>query len=179
MCMHKLWTTNTITFYLWQFECRDTVTRSKSPLSCHSSSAITSCFSMIMHGPCRKDLYTIPGSWKCPSFSWPAYSPDMSHIWGWLGCSGSTCKTACSSSCHYPANLHSHWRGVRQHSTGHNQQYDQLYALELYEVNCGHTRYRLVFWSTPIPFHKVAVTNRLICINLYSQSCEIHRLCPK
>ncbi len=29
-------------------------------------------------------------------------------------------------SCQYPATSHSHWRGVDQHSTGHNQQPDQL-----------------------------------------------------
>ncbi len=41
--------------------------------------------------------------------AWPAYSPDMSpieHVW--LGCSGSAYTTACSSSCQYPATLHSH-----------------------------------------------------------------------
>ncbi len=32
--------------------------------------------------------------------------------------------------CH-PATSHSHWRGVDQHSTGHNQQPDQLYAKEM------------------------------------------------
>ncbi len=48
-----------------------------------------------------------------------------------LGCSGSAYTTACSSSCQYPATLHSHWRGVYQHSTGHNQQPDQLYAKEM------------------------------------------------
>ena len=39
--------------------------------------------------------------------------------------------TACSSSCQYPATSHSRWRGVDQHSTGHNQQPDQLYAKEM------------------------------------------------
>ncbi len=37
-----------------------------------------------------------------PVLAWPACSPDM------LGCSGSAYTTACSSSCQYPANLHSH-----------------------------------------------------------------------
>ncbi len=48
-----------------------------------------------------------------------------------LGCYGSAYTAACSSSCQYPATLHSHWRGVDQHSTGHNQQPDQLYAKEM------------------------------------------------
>ncbi len=51
--------------------------------------------------------------------------------WACLGCSGSAYTTACSSSCQYPATSHSHWRGVDQHSTGHNQQPDQLYAKEM------------------------------------------------
>ncbi len=48
-----------------------------------------------------------------------------------LGCSGSAYTTACSSSCQYPATSHSHWRGVDQHPTGHNQQPDQLNAKEM------------------------------------------------
>ncbi len=62
-----------------------------------------------------------------PVLALPAYSPDMSpieHVWDALD------TTACSSSCQYPATSHSHWRGVDQHSTGHNQQPDQLYAKE-------------------------------------------------
>ncbi len=62
-----------------------------------------------------------------PVLARPAYSPDMSPIepvWDALD------TTACSSSCQYPATSHSHWRGVDQHSTGHNQQPDQLYAKE-------------------------------------------------
>jgi hypothetical protein len=47
----------------------------------------------------------------------------------------------------------SHWRGVRQHSTSHNQQLKELYAKEiiaLLEANGGHTRYRLLL----IPYFK-------------------------
>ena len=51
--------------------------------------------------------------------------------WACLGCSGLAYATACSSSCQYPATSHSHWRGVDQHSTGHNQQPDQLYTKEM------------------------------------------------
>ncbi len=70
-----------------------------------------------------------------PVLAWPAYSPDIVTHWACFGCSGSAYTTACSSSCQYPATSHSHWRGVNQHSTGHNQQPDQLYAKEmLYSV---------------------------------------------
>ncbi len=48
-----------------------------------------------------------------------------------LWCSGSAYTTACPSSCQYPATSHSHWRGVDQHPTAHNQQPDQLYVKEM------------------------------------------------
>ena len=38
------------------------MTRSRRPLSCHSSTAITSCFSMIMHGPMVQG--SVHKSWK-------------------------------------------------------------------------------------------------------------------
>ncbi len=41
---------------------RDTVTRSWGPLLCHSSTTITSCCSMIMHGPMLQGL--VHNSWK-------------------------------------------------------------------------------------------------------------------
>ncbi len=41
---------------------RDTVTRSWGPLLCHSSMTITSCCSMIMHGPMLKG--SVHNSWK-------------------------------------------------------------------------------------------------------------------
>ncbi len=81
--------------------------------------------------PCCKDLYTIPGSWKHPSSCMASILTGHVTHWACLGCSGSAYTTACSSSCKYPATSHSHWRGVGQHSTGHNQQPDQLYAKEM------------------------------------------------
>ncbi len=41
---------------------RDTVTRSWGPLLCHSSTIITSCCSMIMHGPMLQG--SVHNSWK-------------------------------------------------------------------------------------------------------------------
>ncbi len=81
--------------------------------------------------PCCKDLYTIPGSWKHPSSCMASILTGHVTHWACLGCSGSAYTTACSSSCQYPATSHRHWRGVDQHSTGHNQQPDQLYAKEM------------------------------------------------
>ena len=81
---------------------------------------------MLQHdNACHKDLYTIPGSWKGPLVSWPAYSPDVTH-WACLRGSGSTCTTACSRSCQYPATSNSHWRGVGQHSTGQSTAWSTL-----------------------------------------------------
>ena len=120
-------------------------------------------FSVIMH-PCRKDLYTIPGGWKWPRSSKASiFTKHVTH-WACLGCSGLPYFTECYSFCQYPETSHSHWRGVGEHSTGHNQQPDQLYAKEM----C-----RTAWWS-----HQI-LTCFLIHAYLYSQSCEIHRLGTK
>ncbi len=60
MSRRMLWTTNTGAFYWWHFEY--TVTRSHNPLLCHSSTTITSCCSMIMHGPMLQG--SLHNSWK-------------------------------------------------------------------------------------------------------------------
>ncbi len=111
---------------------RDTVTRSWGPLLCHSSTTITSGCSMIMHGPMLQG--SVHNSWKLKKSQFlhgqhthRTMSP-IEHVWDAFG---SAYTTASSSSCQYPATSHSHWRGVDQHSTGHNQQPDQLYAKEM------------------------------------------------
>ena len=81
--------------------------------------------------PCCKDLYTIPARWKHPSSCMASILTGHVIHWACLGCSGSAYTTVRSSLCQYPAILHSHWRGVDQHSTGHNQQPEQLYAKEM------------------------------------------------
>ncbi len=110
---------------------RDTVTKSWGPLLCHSSTTITSCCSMIMHGPMLQG--SVHNSWKLKTsqFLHGQHTHQTCHHWACFGCSGSAYKTACSSSCQYPATSHSYWRGVDQHSTGHNQQPDQCYAKEM------------------------------------------------
>ncbi len=76
--------------------------------------------------PCCKDLYIIPGSWKHPSSCMASILTGHVTRLACLGCSGSAYTTVCSTSCQYPATSHSHWGGVDQHSTGLNQQPDQL-----------------------------------------------------
>ncbi len=61
------------------------------------------------------------------------YMSPIEHVWDALD----RYTTACSSSCQYPASSHSHWRRVDQHSTGHNQQPDQLYVKEMCCTACG------------------------------------------
>ena len=56
MCRHKLQTTSTIPCYRWPFECTET------PLSWHSSAAISSSLSMITHGPMSQ--ISVHNSWK-------------------------------------------------------------------------------------------------------------------
>ena len=117
----KLWTMSTIAFYRWQFEY--TEIRWRDP----------EAHCRVIHPP----LYTIPGSWKCPCS--PIACILTIHVthWACLRCSGSTCVTVYYSSRQHLATLHSHWRGVGQHSTGHNQQPDQLYAKEMCHAAWG------------------------------------------
>ena len=112
---------------------------------------------------------------------WPAYSPDMSpieHVWC-LGCSEWTCTTECSSSSHNPTTSHSHWIGVGQHSTGHNQQPDQLYVKEMCRTVWGkrwshQTLTGFLIHAPTLFLGYLWPTNAY----LYSQWCEIHRLGP-
>ncbi len=110
---------------------RDTVTRSWGLLLCHSSTTITSCFSMIMHWPMLQGSVHNSRSWKHPSSCMASILSGHVTHWAFLGCSGSTYTTVCSNSCQYPVTSHNHWKGVDQHPTGHNEQPDQLYGKEM------------------------------------------------
>ncbi len=129
------------------------VTRSKSPLLCHSSTTITSCCSKLMHGPMLQCTHFLEAE-NIPVLAWPAYSP-VTH-WACLGCSGSAYTTACFSSCQYPATSHSHWREVDQHSTDHNQQPDQLYVKEVCCTAWGKWRSDTDWFSDPPQYSKTA-----------------------
>ncbi len=128
-CM--LWTMNTGVFYWWHFECTEIPWRDPEAHCCAINPQPSPHVAALKcTAPCCKDLYTIPGSWKHPSSCMASILTGHVTYWACLGCSGSAYKTACSSSCQYPVTSHSHWRRVDQHSTGHNQQPDQLYAKE-------------------------------------------------
>jgi hypothetical protein len=98
--------------------------------------------------------------------SWPAYSPDIEHVWDALD---QHVTTTCSKSRQYPATSHSHWRGVGQHSTGHNQQPNQLYVKKLCHAAWGkwwtHQLLTGFLIHSPTFFLKVSVTN--ICISVF------------
>ncbi len=55
---------------------RDTVTRSWGPLLCHSSTTITSCCSMIMHGPMLQG--SVHNSWKLKTSQ---FMSPIEHVW--------------------------------------------------------------------------------------------------
>ncbi len=110
---------------------RETVTRSWGPLLCHSSTTITSCWSMIMHGLMLQG--SLHNSWKLKTsqFLHGQQTHRTCHPLSMFGMLWISYTTACSSSCQYPGTSHSHWRGVEQQFTGHNQQPDQLYVKEM------------------------------------------------
>ncbi len=83
----------------WMY--RDTVTRSWGPFLCHSSTTITSCCSMIMHGPMLQG--SVHNSWKLKTsqFLHGQHTHRTCPHWACLGCSGSAYTTVCSFQ--YPA----------------------------------------------------------------------------
>ncbi len=130
MGRHMLWTNEhrCILFMAFWMH-RDTVMRFWGPLLSHSSTTITSCCSMIMHGPMLQG--SVHNSWKLKTsqFLHGQHSHRTCHPLSMFGMLWiSVYDSLCYSSCQYPATSHSHWRGVDQNSTCHNQQPDQLYA---------------------------------------------------
>ncbi len=82
---------------------RDTVTRSWGPLLWHSSTTITSCCNMIMHGPMLKG--SVHNSWKLKTykFLYGQHTHRICHPLSMLGMLWIGYTTAFSSSCQYPA----------------------------------------------------------------------------
>ncbi len=120
---------------------------------------------MLQHDNARPHVARISTQFleakNIPVLAWPAYSPDMSLIEQFLGCSGSTYTTACSSSYQYQATSHSHWREVDQHYTGHNQQPDQLYVKEMC---CTSVRQMVVTPDTDTGFRSVSAPPKCVKI---------------
>ncbi len=127
----------------------DTVTGSWGPFLCHSSTTITSCCSMIMHGPMLQGY--LHNSWNCeniPVRAWPAYSPDMSpieHVWDAL-------DRRIRQRVPVPANIQQfhraieeEWTNIQQATINNLINSMRRRCVALREANGGHTRYWLVF----------------------------------
>ncbi len=108
---------------------RDTVTRSWGPLLCHSTTTISSCCSMIMHGPMLQG--SVHNSWmlKTSQFLHGQHTDRTCHplnMFGmlWIGVYDSVFQfLPISSNFAQPLK--------RSGPTFHNQQPDQLYAKEM------------------------------------------------
>jgi len=106
---------------------RDTVTRSWGPLLRHSSQTITSCCSMIKE---HSRVATVHSSWKLKTSKF-LHGHHTNRTCHPLRIDGMLWIGVYDSLFQYPAFPHSHWRGVDQHSTGHNQHPDKLCVKEM------------------------------------------------
>ena len=87
MGRHNLQTMNTTAFYRWQFECTEIPWW--DPES-HCRAIHPPPSPHVSAWWCRKDLYTISASWKCPSSSMSCKLTRHVTDWACLGCSGSS-----------------------------------------------------------------------------------------
>ena len=90
--------------------------------------------------------------------------------WACLGCSGSTCTTRFFQ---FPPTSHwsKKWANIPLYVKGMcHTAGDKWWSHQIPTGFLIHTRYRLVFWSTSLPFFLNVSVN---CIPI---SCEIHRL---
>ena len=114
---------------------KDTVTRSRGPLSCHSSASMSSCFQHDNERPRGSICIQFLDAENVPVLLglYTHHTSPIEHVWDALD------KRVVQTT------LHSHWRGVGQHSTCQNQQPDQLYAKEICRVPWGKC------WSPQLP----------------------------
>ena len=144
----------------------DTGTRCWGPSACPSSAATTSCGSMTMHGPMSQGY--VHNSWKTKKsqFFDGLHTHQTLNMFGilWIA----VCDSVFQFLTKYPATSHSYWRVGGQHSTGHNQQPDQLYVKEMCPTAWGkwwsHQILTVFLIHAPTSFFKVSVTNRCIFV---------------
>ncbi len=107
---------------------RDEILR---PIVCHSSTTITSCCSMIMHGPMLQG--SVHNSWKLKTsqFLHGQHTHRTRHPLSMFGMLGIGVYDSVFQFLPISSNFTQHWRGVDQHYSGHNQQPDQLYVKEM------------------------------------------------
>ncbi len=141
----------------WMY--RHTMTRSWGPLLCHSSTTITSCCSMIMHGPMLQG--SVLNSWKLKTsqFLHGQHTHRTCHplsIFGmlWIGVNDSVFPSILA----VPANIQQprtaieeEWTNIPQATINNLTNSMRRRCVALSEANGGHTRYWLVFWTPPPP----------------------------
>ncbi len=127
----------------------DTVTGYWGPLLCHSSTTITSCCSMIMHGPMLQG--SVHNSWKLKTSQFLHGQHTHRHVthWACLGCSGSAYTR---QRVPVPANIQQlctaieeEWTNIQQATINNLINSMRRRCVALREANGGHTRYWLVF----------------------------------
>ncbi len=138
-----LWTTNTL---LMTFEC--TVTWSWGPLLCHSSTAITSFCSMIMHSPMLQR--SVHNSWKLKTsqFLHGQHSPDMSpieHVWDALDRHIRHRVPVPDNIQQLRTTIEEEWTNIPQATINNLINSMQRRCVALHKANGGHTRFWLVF----------------------------------
>ncbi len=128
---------------------RDTVTRSHNPLLCHSSTTITSCCSMIMHGPMMQG--TVHNSWKLKTSQflrgqhthWTCHPLSMFGML-WISVYDSVFEVLPISS-NFRTAIEEEWTNIPQATINNLINSMRRRCVALREANGGHTRYWLVF----------------------------------
>ena len=117
--------------------------------------------------PCRKDLYTITGSWTCPSSSTLQTCHPLS-MFGMLWIDVYNCVLQFLPISNNLAQL------LKCGTTFHRPQSTKKRRCDaLHEANGGHPRYWLVFWSTFLPFFKGIGDKQMhICIPSHVKSID-------
>ncbi len=132
---------------------RDTVTRSWGPFLCHSSTSITSCCSMIMHGPMLQG--SVHNSWKLKTSQflhgqhthWTCHPLSMFGM-VWIDVYDSVFLVLSNIQQLHTA-IEEEWTSIPQ--TAINNLINSMWrrCVALHEANGGHTRYWLVFDTRP------------------------------
>ena len=154
---------------------RDTVMRSWGPLSWHSFTAIISCFSVI-NGPMSQG--SVHNSWKLKMFLPGLHlSPDMSHIehvWVVLDQRVRQRVTVPATFQQLPTASEEEWDSILQATVNSLINSMRRRCVALHEENYVHTRYGLLFWSTPLLFLKYGICDQQIhiCIPSHVKSID-------
>ena len=131
---------------------------------------------MFQHDNARKDLYTIPGNLKMSQLfhGLHTHMSPIEHVWDALDQRVRQCVRVPANSQQLHTAIEDEWDNIPQATINSLIASMRRKCVALHEAYRAHTRYWLVFWSTPLPLRYLWPTDAY----LYSQSCEIHRLGP-